>query len=208
MTGGVCTSCGTPLEADAGFCANCGTAVGGTGGAPHQAPAGPPACQPMPPVLMRPPRNPRQTASFAAAVMVAVAGIFCLLFGNVILYWDALDTFWDAQLERDVTVVETGAMFSGILFVAAFAVSLVSAYCAFRLTRHQLAVAGPVMLMVAYFGALAYEAYVLIATVYIFILAVVSLVLLYYAIPIYEGRNVREVEAGIRVEGPLMPPAR
>ncbi len=198
MTDRRCTSCGAGLEVDASFCANCGTPIEAAG---TMAP--PPT---VPSAYMRPPRNPRQTASYAAGVMVLVSGVFGLIFGNMILYWDALDTQWDWETEEDVTVINTGAFFSGVMFVTAFAVSLVSTYCSFRLTKYQLAVAGPVMLLVAYFGTLAYEPFLMVVTVYILVLSVVSLALLYYAIPVYEGRKAREEDPRTQFKGPLSPP--
>ncbi|NIP34629.1 MAG: zinc-ribbon domain-containing protein [Thermoplasmata archaeon] len=198
MTDGPCASCGAELEVDASFCANCGTAIGAAG---TMAP--PPT---MPTAYMRPPRNPRQTASYAAGAMILVSGVFGLIFGNMVLYWDAWDTQWDWETEEDITVINMGAFFSGAMFVSAFAVSLVSTYCALRLTRYQLAVAGPVMLLVAYFGTLAYEPFLMVITVYILILSVVSLALLYYAIPVYEGRKARESDPRTPLKGRISPP--
>jgi hypothetical protein len=162
-----------------------------------------PAFPVMPPAYLRPPRNPRQNASYAVAAMVLISGMFALVFGNMILYWDAWDTQWDGEEGRSVTVIDPGALFTGIAFVTSFGVSLVSAYCALRLFRYQLAVAGPVALLVAYFSALAYESFMLIIAVHVLILSVVSLALLYYAIPIYAGRKV--VEPGIGFPSPLGP---
>jgi hypothetical protein len=138
--------------------------------------------------MMRPPRNPRQTASYAAGVMVLVAGIFGLMLGNMILYWDTWDMAWDAGTGRDVTVVNVGALVAGIAYVAAFVVSVVSAYSALRLSMYQLAVAGPVALLVAYFSTLAYESMMLLLGAEVLVLSVIALGLLYYAIPIFEGR--------------------
>jgi hypothetical protein len=138
--------------------------------------------------MMRPPRNARQTASYAAGVMVLVAGIFGLMLGNMILFWDTWGMAWDAQTGQEVTVVDAGALFAGIAYVAGFVVSVISAYFALRLTRYQLAVAGPVALLVAYFSTLAYESIMLILGVEVLVLSVIALGLLYYAIPIFEGR--------------------
>jgi hypothetical protein len=139
-------------------------------------------------MMVRPPRNPRQTASFAAGVMVLISGIFGLVYGNQILFWDTFSTEWDLPTDQEVTLVNTGALFAGIAYVTGFALSVVSGYCALRLTRYQLAVAGPVALIVAYFSSLAYEPWLLVVGVEVLVLCVVSLGLLYYAIPIYEGR--------------------
>jgi hypothetical protein len=138
--------------------------------------------------MMRPPRNPRQMASYAAGVMVLIAGIFGLMLGNMILFWDTWEMAWDAQTEQEVTVVDGGALFAGIAYVAGFVVSVISTYFAFRLTRYQLAVAGPVALLVAYFSTLAYESMMLLLGAEVLVLSVISLGLLYYAIPIFEGR--------------------
>jgi hypothetical protein len=143
----------------------------------------------MPPIMMRPPRNARQMASFAAGVMVLVAGTFALLLGNTILYWDTWEMAWDSQSEQDVTVVNGGALFAGIAYVAGFVVSVMSAYCSFRLSRYQMAVAGPVALLVAYFSTLAYESTMLIFGVEVLALSVIALGLLYFAIPIFDGRS-------------------
>jgi hypothetical protein len=136
--------------------------------------------------------------------MVLVSGMFALVFGNMILYWDAWDTDWDWERDREVTVIVPGALFAGVAFVSSFGVAMVSAYCAVRLVRYQLAVAGPVALLVAYFSAFAYETFMLVISVHILILSVVSLALLYYAIPIYAGRKVGE--PGIAFTSPLLPP--
>jgi hypothetical protein len=158
----------------------------------------------MPMMLMRPPRNTRQTASYAAGVMVLVAGVFSLYFGNGILYWDTWETNWDFQTDQDVTVVNAGALFAGIAYLAAFVFAVVSAYCAFRLTRYQLAVAGPVALLVAYFSTLAYESLFLIFSVEVLVLSVIALGLIYFAIPIYEGRGtVPTIPPYVGVEEPV-----
>jgi hypothetical protein len=121
--------------------------------------------------------------------MVLLAGVFGLLFGNIILFFDTWETDWDAVTGQGVTVVNAGALFAGVAYLAGFAVSVVSAYCAFRLTRYQLAVAGPVALLVAYFSTLAYESMLLVFGAEVLGLSVIALGLLYFAIPIYEGRG-------------------
>ena len=204
MRGGRCAFCGIPLEPDARFCAGCGRpvhTVDATEG------AGPAPLARMPPVYLKPPRNPRQTASYAAGVMVLVSGVFALMFGNLILFWDAWDTVWmeEAGVMVSESVINAGALFPGVLYITAFAVCLGSAYCSFRLTRYQVAVAGPVMLLVGYFSTLAYELWMLIVAVHVLIMAVASLALLYYAIPIYEGRRVGGDGPSARFQDPPGP---
>jgi hypothetical protein len=158
----------------------------------------------MPPIYLRPPKNPRQSASYAVAVMVLVCGMFALLYGNTILYHDAWESDWDWQTDTETTFIDTGPFFAGIMFLVAFAFSLVSAYCALRLIRYDLALAGPIALLVSYFSTLAYESFMLIVGVHILILSIVSLALLYYAIPIYAGRKAREPTFDL--DNPLPPP--
>jgi len=195
MTDSFCSACGSALEPAATFCANCGQAIGVDRpatpvAAPHALPPqGAPFPGPMPPIFLRPPRNPRQMASYAAAVMILISGMFALMFGNLTLYWDAWDTDWDWETDQETTLLNVGPFFSGLMFLVAFAVSLLSAYCALRLIRYEVAVAGPVTLLIGYFATLAYESFMLVISVEILILSIVSLALLYYAIPIYSGRN-------------------
>ncbi|UCC93403.1 MAG: zinc ribbon domain-containing protein [Thermoplasmata archaeon] len=212
MTDAFCSNCGTPSEPEAGFCANCGSPVEGSPHPPPGAgatmpPAGvTPVPGPMPPILLRPPRNPRQTASYAAAVMVMVSGLFALVFGNYILYYDAWVTDWDWQTDTETTFIDLGPFFAGVMFMVAFAMSLLSCYCSLRLMRYELAVAGPIALLISYFSTLAYESFMLIVSVHILILAVVSLALLYYAIPIYEGRKAKDEPLRPFVGTPPPPP--
>ena len=144
-------------------------------------------------------------ASYAAGVMVLVSGIFALIFGNMILYWDAWDTGWDIVAGEEVTFLNPGAFFAGMMFLVAFLTALASCYCALRLIRYEIAVAGPVTLLIAYFSTLAYESFMLVISVQILILSIVSLGLLYYAIPIYAGRKVQELT--VRPVDPTPPPA-
>jgi hypothetical protein len=137
--------------------------------------------------------------------MVLVAGIFALMFGNLILYWDAWETGWDIEADEEVSYIDPGAFFAGVVFLFAFLMSMVSAYCSLRLLRYELAVAGPVALLISYFGTLVYESFMLVISVHILILSIVSLALLYYAIPIFAGRRVREPPA--RERDPSPPPA-
>lgn len=194
MTDSFCTTCGTAREPDSSFCANCGqrfdgAPAPGASGAPAAGPAhGAPPPLPMGPVYFRPPRNPRQSASTAVAIMVTVSGIFALIYGNLTIQ-DAWETRWDWTTGQETTVVDLGTFMSGTLFILAFAVALPSAYCALRLVRYQVAVAGPVTLLVGYFATLAYEPFMLVLAVEILILSIVSLGLLYYAIPVYSGRK-------------------
>ncbi len=157
----------------------------------------------MPPIYLRPPRNPRQMASYAAGVMVVISGIFALIFGNLTIYWDGTFTDFDPDSGDEFTAIDIGPFFAGMMLLAGFAMSLVCAYCAFRLIRYELAVAGPVTLLMAYFSMLAYEAFMLVIGVHILILATVSLALFYYAIPIYSGRKARDVP--LRLD-PSIPP--
>jgi hypothetical protein len=128
-------------------------------------------------------------ASTAAAVIVLVSGMFALMFGNLTLYWDAWQTQWDFEGDQELTVLDLGAFLSGTLFIIAFVLAIPSAYCALRLVRYEVAVAGPVSLLVGYFATLAYEPFMLVVSVEILILAIVALGLLYYAIPVYSGRK-------------------
>lgn len=123
--------------------------------------------------------------------MVLVAGMFSLLFGNIILYYDATFTDRDPGTGEAFTAISTGPFLSGVLFLAAFAVSVVGAYCALRLVRYELAVAAPVMLLVASFGSVLDDLVILLASAHILVLSIVSLSLLYYAIPVYSGRKAR-----------------
>ena len=144
-------------------------------------------------------------ASFAAGVMVLVSGMFALIFGNMVLYWDAWETGWDKEADEEVTFLDPGAFFAGMMFLVAFLTSLASCYCALRLIRYEIAVAGPVTLLISYFSTLAYEAFMLVISVQILMMSIVSLGLLYYAIPIYAGRKVQE--ARVRPMDPAPPPA-
>lgn len=144
-----------------------------------------------PQLQLRPPRNPRETASIAAAVMVLVAGMFALIFGNVILYYDAFSTGFDPDSGNEFTAISTGPFVSGVLYLTAFAMSLVGAYCALRLVRYELAVAGPVTLLVAFFGSVLDNVWILLASAHILVLSIVALSLVYYAIPIFSGRKAR-----------------
>ena len=211
MKNGFCTSCGSALEPNARFCANCGGALvdGDIRPPPTPVPAATPAGAqipvPLPPRYLNPPRNPRLLASDAAGVVVLVSGIFALIFGNMVLYWDAWDTGWDIVADEEVTFLNTGAFFAGMMFLVAFLTSVASCYCALRLIRYEIAVAGPVTLLIAYFSTLAYESFMLVISVQILILSIVSLGLLYYAIPIYAGRKVKE--SRVRPMDPTPPPA-
>jgi hypothetical protein len=193
-----CSNCGATLEPEAGFCTDCGTAVGDVMATapPALAMTAPPGMAPMPgampPIYLRPPRNPRQMASYAAGVMVLVSGMFALIFGNSILYYDAWVSEWDWETDTETNFIAPGPFFSGLMFLIAFGFSLASTYSAFRLMRYELAVAGPITLLISYFSTLAYESFMLIIGVHILILSIVSLALLYYAIPIYAGRKARE----------------
>jgi len=144
-----------------------------------------------PPLQLKPPRNPRETASIAAAVMVLVAGMFALVFGNLILYYDATFTDFDPGSGDEFTAISTGPFVSGVLYLTAFAMSMVGAYCALRLVRYELAVAGPVTLLVAFFGSVLDDFWILLASAHILVLSIVSLSLVYYAIPIFSGRKAR-----------------
>ncbi|MHC4779938.1 MAG: hypothetical protein ACYTFG_15305 [Planctomycetota bacterium] len=128
--------------------------------------------------------------------MILISGMFALMFGNLTLYWDAWDSEWDFETDQETRVLNTGPFFSGLIFLIAFIVSMMSAYCALRLIRYEVAVAGPVTLLIGYFATMMYEWFMLVVSVEILILSVVSLGLLYYAIPIYSGRDAPGTEYG------------
>jgi hypothetical protein len=143
-------------------------------------------------------------ASFAAGTMVLISGIFALIFGNIIIDQDVFTTDWDPITDEELNVVDPGAFFAGAMFIAGFTLSLVSTYCSYRLTRYELAMLGPLTLIVAYFSLLAYEPFVMLLTVHILVMSIVSLGLLYYAIPIYAGRKARNPI--VDYNEPLPPP--
>ncbi len=209
MNGVTCTFCGSPVEPNDAFCSGCGRSLVGEAGTPSHAvppPAGPataPAQGTMPPIYFNLPRNPRQMASYAAGVMVIISGIFALIFGNMTLYWDGTFTDFDPDSGEEFTAIDIGPFFAGMMLLAGFGMSLVCTYCAFRLIRYELAVAGPVTLMISYFSMLAYESFMLVIGVHILILSVVSLALIYYAIPIYSGRKAGDLP--LRLDVPLPP---
>lgn len=158
----------------------------GTASGPWAPPAGqwPASPGPMPmmqyPVAFRPPRNPIQSASTAAGVLMLIAGIFGLIFGTMTLTYDAFD---EVRLEDDVftTVLQPIPFLLAIVYLAGFVLSIIGCYGCFRLMRLEYAMLAPILLLIAYFMALLHEPYFLIFTLQIFILSLISLILLAYA---------------------------
>lgn len=154
----------------------------------------------------RPPRNPRQTAAIAAGAMILIAGLFCLVFSNIILYWDGFIVDFDPDSGDEIRIINTGPFTAGLLLGIGFGVAVISAYACLRQVQFRLALVGPVTMMVAYISLIFYEPIVMVFMAYIFILSIISIFLIWYSRPIFEGSagmgdlDVREMPM------PAMPP--
>ncbi|MCK4301102.1 MAG: hypothetical protein KAX80_16300 [Planctomycetes bacterium] len=158
------------------------------------------------PFYPRPPRNPRQIAATAAGVMILIAGLFCLVFSNLILYIDGFDEGWDPDSGDDIRIIDTGPFTAGLLLGIGFGMAVISAYACLRQVRFWLALVGPAVMMAAYLSVIFYDPVFLALEAHIFVLSIISVFLIWHSMPIFEGRggmgdiNVREEQT------PAMPP--
>jgi hypothetical protein len=144
----------------------------------------PPPERGAPPAYYRPPQNPRQTASYAAGVMMLLGGIFAFVFGTVILVMDAFTENW-IDVNRSETVLVPEAFVPGLVLVVGFALSMAGAYAAFRLVRYELTMAGPAVLIAGFLIVYIYEPIVMLLLAETLVLATVSLALLLHARPVF-----------------------
>ena len=156
-------------------------------------------------LFMRPPRNPRQNAALVAGVLILVSGLFGLIFGNLILYNDLRTTEWDEWSDEETTYINTSALVSGVSFLAAFAFSLVSTYLCFRQQRFMVALAGPIVLVVAYLTLTMYLPILLFAMAHVLVLSVIAIGLLLFALPIFFHGRGWEPLPGTPSEGAAPP---
>ena len=198
MMDGRCARCGTELEGDMAFCPGCGLPrnaeqpVGPPPSSPWASPGmpgpmpsmAPPAEQGAPPPYYRPPRNPRQTSSYAAGVLMLLGGIFAFIFGTIILVMDAFQEEW-IDFDTSQTVLVPEAFFPGLILVIGFALSMAGAYASFRLIRFEVAVAAPVVLIAGYLVIYVYEPFVMFLMCETIVMAVISLSLVLHARPVY-----------------------
>ncbi len=110
-----------------------------------------------------------------------IAGIFGLIFGTLILAYEAFDEEIDPWTDTTTTVLRPIPFILAIVYLVGFVLSIVGCYGCFRLMRLEYAMLAPILLMIAYFMALLYESWLLVITLEILILSLVSLILLAYA---------------------------
>ena len=152
------------------------------------------------PFYPRPPRNPRQNAAIAAGAMILIAGLFCLVFSNIILWEGGFDREWDPDTGDEIRTIDTGPVTVGLLLGIGFGVAVISAYACLRQVRFRLALIGPIVMMGAYISLIFYEPIVMVLTAYIFILSIISVFLIWYSRPIFDGSDgtgdleVREIQ--------------
>ena len=157
------------------------------------------------PFYPRPPRNPRQTATTAAGVLILIAGFFCLVFSNIILYLDGYGLGWN-ETDEQIRVIDTGPYIAGHLLGIGFVMAVISAYACLRHVQFRLALVGPVAMMVAYLSLIFYDPFVMVFSAYIFILSIVSVFLIWYSMPIFEGRGETDDLEVREIQRPAMPP--
>jgi len=158
------------------------------------------------PFYPRLPRNPRQTAAIAAGVMILIAGLFCLVFSNVILYMDGFDEGWDPDSGDDIRIIDTGPFTAGLLLGIGFGMAVISAYACLRQVRFWLALVGPAVMMAAYLSLIFYEPVFLAILAHIFILSIISVFLIWHSMPIFEGREEAGDLRAWEKKRPAMPP--
>jgi hypothetical protein len=196
LTSPYCLHCGSSLEPDMVFCPSCGqntaapAGVAGTAQGPWAPPMGPgpgypPTMGMSPyPVMFRPYRNPLQSASVSAGVLMLIAGIFGLIFGTMLLVYDAFDQM-NYEDGGSTSVLRPVPFFLAAVYLFGFVLSIVGCYGCFRLMRFEFALLAPLVLMIAYFLGLLYEPFILFVTVEILILSIISLALVAYARPVF-----------------------
>ncbi len=158
------------------------------------------------PFYPRPPRNPRQNAAIAAGAMILIAGLFCLVFSDVILYWGGFGLDFDPDSGDEIRTINTGPFTVGLLLGIGFGLAVISAYACLRQIQFRLALVGPVTMMVAYISLIFYEPFVMVLTAYIFILSIISVFLIWFSMPIFDiGDGTGDLEVG-EIHRPAMPP--
>jgi magnesium-transporting ATPase (P-type) len=158
------------------------------------------------PFYPRPPRNPRQNAAIAAGTMILIAGLFCLVFSDVILYWEGFGLDFDPDSGDEVRTINTIPFTVGLLLGIGFGLAVISAYACLRQIQFRLALVGPVTMIAAYISLIFYEPFVLVIMAYIFILSIISVFLIWYSKPIFDtstGTDDLEVR---EIRRPAMPP--
>jgi hypothetical protein len=148
---------------------------------------------------MRPPRNPKWLAAASGGTMSMVGGIFALIFGSITLAMDAFDSWDEGGL-----AIDPGAFISGIAFLGAFVMCSVSTYFTFRLLRFELAILGPIALIIAYLSVAFYTSFLFMLASEVFVLGLISIVLLMVAKSVFGG--VQPSDAVAQYPGPALPP--
>ena len=141
------------------------------------------------PFYPRPPRNPRQNAAIAAGVLILIAGLFSLIFSNMILYWEGFGLDFDPGSGDEIRTIITGPFIVGLLFGIGFGMAVISAYACIRQVQFRLALVGPITMMAAYLSLISFDPFSMLFTVYIFILSIISVFLIWYSRPIFEGSD-------------------
>lgn len=158
------------------------------------------------PFYPRPPRNPRQNAAIAAGVMILIAGLFCLVFSDIILYWEGFGTDFDPGSGDEIRTINTIPFVVGLLLGIGFGLAVISAYACLRLVQFRLALVGPVTMMVAYISLIFYEPFVMVLTAYILILSIISVFLIWFSMPIFDmSPGIGDLEVR-EIRRPAMPP--
>ena len=138
------------------------------------------------PFYPRPPRNPRQTAAIAAGAMILIAGLFCLVFSDIILFVDGFGVDFDPDSDDEIRTINTGPFIVGLLLGIGFGLAVISAYACLRQVQFRLALVGPVTMMAAYISLIFYEPFVMVLTAYIFILSIISVFLIWFSMPLFD----------------------
>ena len=146
--------------------------------------------QPYPgPFYPKLPRNPLQNAAIAAGVMILIAGLFCLVFSSLILYWDGFNVGFDPDSGDDIRIINPGAFIAGFLLGIGFGLAVISAYACLRQVQFWLSLAGPAVMMAAYLSLIFYEPFFLAVLALIFILSIISVFLIWHSMPIFGRRD-------------------
>jgi hypothetical protein len=113
-----------------------------------------------------------------------IGGIFAFIFGTVILVMEAFQEEW-IGVNQSETVLVPVAFISGLFLVIGFAFSMAGAYASFRLIRFEVTMTGPAMLIIGFIIVSIYEPFVMFLLSETIVMAIVSLVLLIHARPVF-----------------------